>query len=216
MERKRYISRHVSECSGGHEYFLWFTSRWNKTSRKLSCSHLLPVFLLGWVHHYKVRAWILRTLHCLCCFIFTFPHSLIFCFSSTVNPSFELCFPLTITVFLASPPLRDLEESRKAPPGSVCERPALGSSCSEWKHSWHPVQNGLALSNYLVFLVKSGVLGMHSLASIPCGDDPFELNNTPCPLQAFHIPILSLQLCGFDPRRSRSATWIHSPYMKLC
>lgn len=59
-------------------------------------------------------------------------------------------------------------------------RPGL-ESCSKRKHSWHPVQAGLALSNYLASLVKYQDLGMRPLTSLPCGDSQVELSYIPSP-----------------------------------
>lgn len=55
-------------------------------------------------------------------------------------------------------------------------RPGLESR-SKQKHSWHPVRDGLALSNYLASLVRYYNLDMRSLASLSCTDSQVELSD---------------------------------------
>lgn len=121
-----------------------------------------------------IRVWILRTLHH---FIFISPLLLLILFQTKLllllatyssNTRSLFGFPLSKGVSWRCPK-------------KVCQAPSAYSpgleSRSKQKHSWHPVQDGLALSNYLASLVRYYNLDMRPLASLSCRDSWVELSD---------------------------------------
>lgn len=175
--------------------------RSQKTHSILNNSRLLPLsghWLATRVHDCRVRAWILRTLHLflfsflLCALLIPFQTKQVLLLDTYSADTLFSWFPTVVR--------RELEE-----PQQSCQAPSVYGpgleSFSKRKHSWHPVQGRLALSNYLA---SCQILGLGHAASClppPWRKPGWSAATVPPPQWLLGVAVphspLPLKPCGF-------------------
>lgn len=146
----------------GHPWLKLWSDNTQVTGNLLSVSSVFPQ-RATWLHYSKVR----RGSWELCIpFIFIFLSSFLILFQTKRLLLLDTHSPSTQSLSFLTVESKELEEPQKGCQAPSVYRPSLESS-SKLRHSWHPVQEGLALSNYLASLVQYDDLGMLPLAILP-------------------------------------------------